>query len=150
MTVVHRFSRTNYTSHVSPFSHFHCHNHDHLSLPPHKKGNLFFWAAVCVSKRGGCLIKIKMLTEVHILLGLLAIGCKCVFVLIRAEGIDPGTGSDRSLGCVGSPMRGQWIPTASPVINRTLHCKKTSSSLYVTLCPSVAHSFLCPDILTRN
>lgn len=52
-----------------------------------------------------------------------------VFVLIRAEGIDPGTGSD--LSGDGSATRGRWIPITSPVINRALFQENKRPSLLI-------------------
>lgn len=68
----------------------------------------------------------QMLMGVHILAGLLAIGCGVCFVLIRARG-DWSRGR-KWPGGVESVMRGHWIPRALPVIIRTL---RVSSSAYV-------------------
>lgn len=88
-----------------------CHSHT-----PYEKRKLFFWT-VCFFKRWGCLIKTNVDGSPH------SSWSPCswlqrVFVLIRAEEIDPGTGSDL-LGW-GQQWGVKWIPTTSAVINRTL------------------------------
>ncbi len=73
-----------------------------------------------------------------------------MFVFIRAEGIDPGTGSD--LLEVGSAMRGQWIPTISRVINRTMLHLSVPVLPTVTQhadCSLLCSAQVCPSVISH-